>query len=104
MKIRLLRRLRRVNAMHWFCDHLFGSDHTHRHRMACGFIVMWIGVVIAGFAGEFHVEHVQSLQDCGVMACHYGIDLIGYFIHGTGAVPFVETGVALLAATNGSTE
>lgn len=96
MKIRVLRHLRRVNLMHFVCDHLFGEDHTHRHRMVCGFVVMWVGVIVASFASDFHVEHVKSVADCGVVACHYGLDVLGYFIHGAGAVPFVETATAML--------
>lgn len=86
MALKILRVLRKANLMHLVCDHVMGERHTHRHRMIAGGVVMAIGVVIAKAGGEIHMA-----------AVHFIADGIGYLIHGIGAVPYVESLVALAA-------
>lgn len=71
--------INRVNVVRMLLDNVLGENHSHRHRMGFGFILMTIGVMIAkSFAGvEYEIVH---------MVC----DCVGYFIHGLGCVPFVD--------------
>lgn len=78
MKTKVLRTLRKINITHSICHHLLGKEHTTNHRMAAGAIVMSIGVLVS----KVHFEVLPML--------HYFMDGLGYFIHGLGAVPFIE--------------
>ena len=91
MKLKILRGLRKINSMHFLCDHLFGEEHTHRHRMMVGAGVMFCGVAIASAGAECHYFGVHFLSET-----------IGYLVHGIGAVPYAESMVALVAAWNNS--
>lgn len=73
MKIRLLDLPRAL------CHHAVGKDHTHTHRMVAGMFIMAGGVGIAKAANLF---------DGAFM--HYSLDMVGYAIHGLGALPYIE--------------
>lgn len=60
--------------------HMTGSDHTPAHHMVAGGGIMVIGVLIA--------KSAYLLPD--LLVIHVGVDLVGYLIHGIGAVPFIE--------------
>ena len=71
--------LHTVNVPKHICHHCLGKEHTHKHRMVVGTMVMVIGVGIAQ-AGH-HVEpYIIS----------FTMDLTGYAVHGLGLAPFVE--------------
>ena len=59
--------------------HLHGNKHSFAHKSICGIFVMFVGVFIAKSASIFEIEFM-----------HYTMDVAGYFIHGFGALPFVE--------------
>lgn len=69
----------KVNVARVACDHLFGEEHTPKHRMGAGFVIMIVGVTVAKVGGGVHA-----------LILHFSLDLIGYLIHGIGAVPFIE--------------
>lgn len=71
--------LNRVNLPRIVCSHMFGDDHSHRHRMSVGACVMICGVYVAKTAGHIHFEPLAAAGD-----------LLGYLIHGIGAVPYVD--------------
>lgn len=68
-----------VNVPRVLCDHMLNEGHTSRHRMAVGALVMVCGVMIAKCTSHAAYE---ALEVSG--------DLLGYLIHGIGAVPFVD--------------
>jgi hypothetical protein len=85
----VLRVLRKVNVLHVVCDHVVGKDHTHRHRLVAGAVVMATGVGIAHSAVFFPVlESVSFLTDG-----------VGYLIHAFGTVPYIESVVASVGAS-----
>lgn len=69
----------KLNVVYVISDHLFDGKHSTRHRMAVGAIVMVFGVVVS--KSGFGFAHAVA---------HYAADIIGYAIHGLGAVPFIE--------------
>lgn len=69
----------KVNVVLMICDHLLGEKHDMKHRRACGGSVMVTGVLVAKSAVLIHYTF-----------WHIGVDVLGYFIHGLGAVPFFE--------------
>lgn len=58
--------------------HIHGKNHSTRHHMVCGVVVMGTGVGIAK-ASHF-VDPVAG----------FFLDAVGYLIHGMGAMPFIE--------------
>lgn len=67
-----------ANVPFWLCEHSMGPNHTHAHRMAVGTSIMAVGVTIAHFGAGFP------------MPLNFTSDIMGYFIHGVGAVPFLD--------------
>lgn len=68
-----------LNLPRELCHLILGREHKPHHRMIAGGVVMVCGVLVAKSA------HAASLETTKVF-----LDLTGYFIHGLGAVPFVE--------------
>lgn len=68
-----------LNLPKVLCQHAIGHHHTVGHRMVAGTTIMGIGVGTAKAAVLFHS-----------LPLHMSLDLVGYLIHGIGAVPFVE--------------
>ena len=68
-----------LNIPRALADHTFGEQHSEYHRLAFGGVIMLIGVTVAKGSASIHIE-----------AFHYIGDLLGYLIHGIGAVPFVD--------------
>lgn len=66
-----------LNLPRHLCRAALGKDHTVAHRMAAGTVIMVGGVVLSKTT-------VPGLD------LHLFFDLVGYLIHGIGAVPFVE--------------
>ena len=54
-------------------SHLVGNKYPTEHKMKVGSMVMLIGVIFATS-----------------VPIHIVADLVGYFIHGLGATPFIE--------------
>lgn len=77
-KIRAKRKIN-LDITRILCNHLVGEDHTHQHRIFTGIVIMVFGVGVAKFALFFSSA-----------AIHFIGDMIGYFIHATGAVPILE--------------
>lgn len=71
--------LQKLNVVYLMSDHLFDGKHSARHRMAVGVVVMVVGVVVS--KSGFGFAHAVA---------HYAADIVGYAIHGLGAVPFIE--------------
>jgi len=71
--------LKKVNLVQLLCDQMFGEQHTHRHRMTVGVLVMCVGISIAKGSTFFEYEIVRLLGDG-----------LGYLIHGLGGVPFAD--------------
>jgi len=76
--------IRYVNLPRFICTHVVGEKHSHKHRMSVGFVLMVIGV---GTAKSFAEIHIFGLDFVG--------DVIGYFLHGVGAVPYVDYFITL---------
>lgn len=53
-----------------------GEDHPPKHRMGIGVLLMIAGVKIAAIGAG--------------MWFHFIFDCIGYMIHGTGFIPFID--------------
>jgi hypothetical protein len=68
-----------INLPRAICDHAIGGHHSVPHRLVAGSIIMCVGVGTAKAAVLFHFFPI-----------HFGLDLVGYLIHGMGAVPFIE--------------
>lgn len=73
------------------CEHIVGAKHTIHHRMACGFILMTIGVTISGMGAA------------QILIVKYICDGIGYLIHGIGVIPFAER-VGVFVSETGAQE
>ena len=72
-------KLRHIDLARMICNHLVGDSHTKVHRFSAGVIIMAVGVT---------VTKVVLMVESGFI--HAFGDLIGYAIHGIGAIPFVE--------------
>lgn len=59
-------------------EHLFGKDHTPRHRVSVGLVVMASGVMISKISFGYEIVHFLA-------------DGIGYLIHGIGCLPIIES-------------
>lgn len=68
-----------INVIRPICSVVLGKNHSTTHRLAAGFIVAAIGVVIAKHAGAFGNEYIEHIGDG-----------VGYALHGLGLVPFIE--------------
>lgn len=77
-----------VNIPYHICCHLLGETHSMNHRMGAGLLVMAMGVGIAKFTAGFHV-----------IVVHFCGDMLGYFIHAIGTIPFAEAAIPKLIAT-----
>lgn len=73
--------LRKVDLARVICKHLHGEQHSLAHRMIAGFAIMASGVGLAKMGAETH--HLSFLLA-------FWLDLVGYLIHGVGAIPFIE--------------
>lgn len=73
------RHLQYINLPRAICRSLIGRTHQPHHRMAVGVVIMATGVVIA--QGSHLVE---------LFIFRAAFDLVGYGVHGLGAVPFLE--------------
>lgn len=69
-----------ANIPHHITEHVVGKHHTVMHRRIAGVIVMFIGVTLAHMSA--HISNVL-LALTG--------DLIGYSIHATGFLPYLES-------------
>lgn len=72
-----IRKLKRLNVVKFVWNHLLNRKHSYTHRVITGSIIMLIGVLIAK-----HVSHLPYM--------HYIADMVGYAVHGVGAIPFVD--------------
>lgn len=61
------------------CNHVIGDNHTHKHRLICGTIIIMIGVGIV--KGAMFFEGV---------AVHFIAESVGFLIHGIGSIPYIE--------------
>lgn len=71
-------KLDKLNVAKKISNNLVGENHTHVHRMMVGSAIMILGVLVAFSATGTHV------------VIHIFLDMLGYGIHGIGAVPFVD--------------
>lgn len=71
--------IKKINPTRPICNALFDKEHSHRHRMLVGAIVMGVGVVIAKSAGHHELQLIA-----------YVGDVIGYGVHGLGLTPYIE--------------
>lgn len=70
------RALLKVNLARTISDHLLGEEHSMKHRMYVGASLMTCGVLIAQcFTGTYF---------------HFLFEGVGYLVHGTGVIPFVD--------------
>lgn len=76
MKDRILQILLSFNVTRAIADHLIGKDHSIKHRMGIGAVLMFLGVKLATLF-EFPILHFLG-------------EMIGYAIHGTGLIPFID--------------
>jgi hypothetical protein len=60
-------------------DHLTGDRFPHHHKMMAGIVVMIFGVTLAKVGHVSHHIIIVGLTD-----------VLGYFVHGAGAIPFIE--------------
>lgn len=74
-KLRL--KLKKISPACVVADHLFGTEHTIKHKMISGSFLMILGVIISKATPQLALFH-------------YLTDGIGYLIHGMGAIPFGE--------------
>lgn len=83
--------LHHVNLPRIVCEHVVGDNHSQTHRRIVGGAVMVAGVWVAKTAAHIHYEPFE-----------FAGDLLGYLIHGFGAVPYIEGIVASIkTATTG---
>lgn len=78
--------IRQICLARLICNHLLGENHSATHRYTIGIVIM---------STEVGLTKAAFLVDIGFI--HAIADLIGYGIHGVGALPFVEK---VLAAVN----
>lgn len=72
-------KLKIYNLPREICHHAIGKEHTHSHRMVAGTCIMLVGVAIAKSAHFFDATLI-----------HFSMDMVGYAVHGLGALPFIE--------------
>lgn len=88
MNDKLKTKLKKVNPSCVLADHLFGINHTIRHKMIAGLILMILGVTITKLVPSYYPHPLV----------HAGADGIGYLLHGLGAMPYGEW-LAITAGT-----
>lgn len=71
--------LHKVNLPKVVCDHLVGKSHTVSHRYTTGVIIMSLGVGLTKVVFLFEGGFIHILGD-----------IVGYAVHGLGAVPFID--------------
>lgn len=70
--------LNNINVSRHIYYHIIGEHHTKIHRIFVGSGIMLIGVCIAkSGASSFWL-------------IHYITDIVGYLIHGIGAIPIIQ--------------
>lgn len=69
----------KINISKHICNSLVGREHTQRHRVGTGMIIMAVGVTIAKVGACIHFWWVE-----------YALDITGYLIHGIGCLPIIE--------------
>lgn len=75
----ILTRLNYLNAPKSICNHIIGKDHSMGHQMIVGGLIMICGVTLVKGAMMIESTIVHLLGD-----------VVGYFIHGVGAIPFIK--------------
>lgn len=75
----LLNQIKKLNLIAHLCKMCLGEEHPPIIRYCAGGVIMLAGVLVAKEGGQIHAYHF-----------HYIADVLGYGIHGIGAVPFVE--------------
>lgn len=78
LKTKTPRAVQAINLPREICHWCLGHDHHISHRMIVGLMVMAVGVIIAK-AGHHYPGFIAHASD-----------LIGFFIHALGAVPYLE--------------
>ena len=74
-----LSRLRHLDLSRMICNHLVGDNHSKMHRYSAGVCIMAVGVGLT---------KIVLMSEIGLI--HAFGDLIGYGVHGIGAIPFVD--------------
>lgn len=62
-------------------NHLLGPQHSPRHKFIFGSVIMIIGVSMVKLISPMLSSHIM----------HIVIDVIGYGLHGIGAIPIVKS-------------
>jgi hypothetical protein len=70
----------KINISKHISHHLFGRNHTDKHRKTVGGIMMVIGVGIGHLSAAFHVETI-----------HFFAEFIGTSLHALGIIPLATT-------------
>ena len=71
--------LKNIDLTRLISDHLVGENHKRYHRFVVGVVIMVSGVSFTEFSYTF-----------ASVGFHIVGDVVGYFVHGLGAVPFIE--------------
>lgn len=71
--------MKKLNLSKTICDHLIGEEHTPIHRISVGVVIMVVGVGVA--KGSMAIDYAFV---------HFFGDMLGYFLHGVGAIPIVD--------------
>lgn len=79
--------IKKINVSRSIANQLVGEHHTRFHRCLVGAVIMFVGVAIAKSAHDFEVMRFGHYLS-------YLVDLVGYAVHGIGAVPYVEAFIA----------
>lgn len=78
-KKKFLLQRKHFDIPHIICNHVVGKNHTLTHRIVAGIILMFVGVSISQAGGAVTI-----------VVIHYGLDALGYALHGFGALPIFE--------------
>ncbi len=76
-----LRRLLHPDVTNSIRSHLLGEKHSPRHKFVYGTVVMFLGVSL--------VKVVAPALES--MMFHITVDVIGYGLHGVGAIPIMKS-------------
>lgn len=79
--LRGLRKLLHPDVRGSIRSHLLGENHTPRHKFLYGTMVMVLGVSL--------VKVVAPAMES--VFFHIGVDVIGYGLHGVGAIPIMKS-------------
>lgn len=77
---KVVKALEIINISKPIANHMLGESHTPVHRMATGWFVITVGILITA------IGHSPAMH----IVVKYACDGIGYLIHGIGAVPTIE--------------